>query len=297
MKILIIAGDGFMGRNIAVFLSRRHTVYTTSRIKSLDPRVIYLDLEKPNTISKVLNEVEPEIVINCAGIVDQSKDTDLNVVFTKNLLEAIAGLKKQPKRIIISGSAAEYGYVKPDQIPVSETTPLKALQGYGYSKLKEEEAAHELALNYNLPVVVVRVFNPIGVNMHPKFLVSNILRQIVECSAGTREYIELSRLDSKRDYISVHDIASAFGAIVEGSPRYSVYNIGSGKSTTNGELADIILRRLKLGRKLQLKETSDIIEPLVAIKADIQRLNSDFDWYPQLTLEETIGEIIHAQTR
>lgn len=297
MKILIVAGDGFLGRNIRGFLARNHEVYVTSRTESIDPDMFYMDLEQIGTIRKVLDEIEPEVVISCAGIVDQAQDVNLNSVFTKNLLTEVAHSKKRPTRIIISGSAAEYGYILPENLPVGEVVPLNAQQGYGLSKVREEEVAHQLASQYNLPVVVARIFNPIGVGMHPKFLISNILRQISEFNTGKRDCIELSRFDSRRDYVSVRDIASAFGAIVEGSPRYSVYNIGSGKSTTNQDLVNLILANFKYSSKPHLRETSDIVEPLVAVRADIKRLASDLNWYPQVTLEKTIKEILHAETR
>jgi GDP-4-dehydro-6-deoxy-D-mannose reductase len=116
-------------------------------------------------------------------------------------------------------------------------------------------------------------------------------------NAGMVDSIELSRLDSARDYVSVDDIASAFGAIIEGNPTHAVYNIGSGVSTTNGELLDMLVNSYPIKKNIHIKQTSDIVEPLVAIQADIGRLANDFGWKPQTTLNDTVREIVYEQSR
>lgn len=294
MRILVVAADGFLGTNIKTELAKYHDVYTTSRHEKENEHTFFMDLTSPETIRRVLNIVQPDVIISCAGIVNASEDTDLNVVFTRNLLIEVSKMKTIPRRIIISGSAAEYGNITRDQLPVSETTPLSAHQGYGLSKLKEEETAHYLAMQYNLPVVVVRIFNPIGKGMGSRFLIPNLIKQILEYKKGQRDYIELSRLDSRRDYVSVSDIATAIRAITEGFPSYTTYNIGSGVSTSNEQLLHMLFKNMNLRNLPPVKQTSDIVEPLVAIQADIMRLTDDFKWKPSVKLEDTVREITNA---
>lgn len=55
----------------------------------------------------------------------------MNVVFSENIVEAAHGLSTVIPKVIICGSAGTYGFVRPEEIPVSEDTPQRAEQGYG----------------------------------------------------------------------------------------------------------------------------------------------------------------------
>lgn len=294
MKILILGSNGFIGSKVIEALSADHEVVGTVRITRTKDRDVYIDLLKRETIAKALKEIEPEVVINCAGVVDNSEASDANPVFTSNLLEEVLASGLQFKRIIISGSAAEYGVVDEKNIPVNEDAPLNATSGYGLSKLKESALALDFREKHNLPVVVARIFNPIGVGMHPKFIIPGIMRQIVEIKEGRKDVIEVSRLDSKRDYIDVDDIARAIKVLVENTPLQAVYNVGSGKSTSNAELIEMMVKNSRLNSMPTVKETFPEPEPIYAIQADINRIEKEFGWRPQRIIEETIKEVVNA---
>lgn len=296
MRILVLGANGFIGKNVADILAVRHNVYRATREKkSSQPNSVYVDLLQPDTILQALKQVEPDAIINCAGIIDTSLDTSLNVTFTKNLLQSTVDSGCSIKRIIISGSAGEYGLVEAKNIPVKETTPLNASSGYGLAKLQEEQIALKYSKEQNLPVTVVRVFNPIGSGMAKRFLVPRLIEQIKAFNEGKAQAIEVSRLDSKRDYVSVKDIGGAMSKLIENEPKHSVYNIGSGNSTSNGELINLILKNSKLSRKPNIVETSDKEEPIVAIQADITRLIKEFGWQPKYTLDAVVKEILSDQ--
>lgn len=290
MKILVFGADGFIGRNVCDELEKAHEIIRVVREVSLDAKAVAADLLVPNDIKYVINKYRPEVVINCAGVVGGGADVEQNVQFTKNILEqasAVGGVKK----VIISGSAGEYGKVDPKNIPVNEEVPLNADFGYGLSKVKEEQLALELGEEHGINVIVFRIFNPIGENMANKFLLTNLLQQINEFKSGRGSEVRLSRLDAKRDYISVRDIARAFKVIAEGKPRHHVYNVGSGSSITNGELLELIIQSSKLKSRPEIIETSELPEPLVAVQADIGRISGEFGWHPSDRIDNLIKEI------
>lgn len=289
MKVLVVGAEGFVGRAVADWLATEHEVVRASRRPVTNG--VQLDLLDPASIEQVLRTVSPEVIINCAGIIKDG-DVSQNSLFTTNLLQAVVATQLQPKRIIICGSAAEYGTVS--QLPVAETAPLNADSGYGLSKQQEVAQALDFAAQHKLPLVVVRIFNAIGPDMRPGFLISNLLQQIQEVRGGQRSQLEVNHLDSRRDYINVRDLAAAFAAIVNGKPKQQIYNAGSGVSTSNAELIELLLKNSKLTTRPEIVETASAPETHGASQADISRLQQEFGWQPQHTLETTIQEIMHV---
>lgn len=293
MKILVIGANGFVGNSVANTLSKKHEVFRATRQTDAINN-LHVDLLDRKSIADLLDEVKPEVIINNAGVVENSEKAAQNVTFTQNLLEVVAESGLVLKRIIISGSAAVYGQVVPENIPVPEDAPLNASAGYGLSKLEEEKIALELGAKHNLPVVVARIFNPIGAGMHEKFLIPKIISQVKEFEAGTKNSVEVSRLDSKRDYIDIQDVATAVAILAESDPRESIYNVGSGQATSNGELIQLVLSNINIATKPNIIETSGEPEVLVAIQADISRLSNEFGWKPEHDMADTVKEIIDA---
>ena len=191
------------------------------------------------------------------------------------------------------GSAAEYGIVERKNIPVDEETPLNANSAYGLSKLKETTLALEYRSRHKLPITIARIFNPIGVSMHPRFLIPQIIGQIQEIEEGKRKSLEVSRLDTKRDYVSVKDVALAIKSLIGHQPLAAIYNIGSGRSTSNKKLMELIINNSKLKSRPKIVELSAEEPPLVATRADITRIQQEFGWHPIYSIEDTVKEIMY----
>lgn len=293
MKVMVLGSGGFMGSGISRSLAQDYEVVGAST-RNLENESVYTNLLNIASIEAALVQVKPEVVINCAGIINNDESAQNNVLFTSNLLNAVAAVLR-PRRIIIAGSASEYGVV--DRLPVNEDFPLNAVSAYARSKVDEEEEARRLSEELNLPVVVARVFNPIGLNMNPKQLLPNIISQVNEIKSGLRDVLEVSRLDSSRDYVDVRDVAGAMKVLIENDPLDDVYNIGTGISTSTRELIGLVIAASGLDFMPEVHETVDVPEQQVASKADISRMRNEFGWTPVYKLEDSIKEIVRAQVK
>lgn len=286
MKIVLFGANGFLGSKVSAELAKTHQVVTVAH----DPTGVdhQLDLTDLAATKDLLVKEQPDVIVSCAGIVDKGERARLNVTFTTNICEAVkqAGLK--PKRIVISGSAGEYGQISSDDLPVGETTPINAAGIYAESKAEETAIALRYGEELTVEVIIARIFNPLGAGMAPGMLLPNLMRQAAAIKAGEETAFEVSRLDSKRDYIDVRDVARAFRALVESRLRYSVYNIGSGKVTTNELLIQNLKELFDLPGDTEVHETSSEPEALVACQADIARMQQDTNWTPQYTLREAL---------
>lgn len=297
MKVFVIGASGFVGRNVAKVLKQDSTleVITAGRGESEDE---FVDLLDRTSIDNILKKYKPEVVINCAGIVVNTENAFKNVEFCKNIFESIVAVGTPYPKVIISGSAAEYGVVDSLEGAVSEDMALNATSNYGRSKIEEVALAESYAIKYKIDVVVARIFNPIGPGMGQKFLITNLMRQIEECQQGKTEQLSLSRLDAKRDYIDIRDVAEAIHrfAIVDNKEHHVVQNVGSGMSVTNGQLLTTLLDHIELTKKPTIIETQDQPEPSYAAKADLSRIKAEYGWEPKYDLNTTMEDIIHGQS-
>jgi GDP-4-dehydro-6-deoxy-D-mannose reductase len=291
MKVLIIGSKGFVGKYVADQLGFKHEVIKSNNNKSDS---FYINLLEIDTVYDALVKVQPEAIVNCAGIVENSEKAQQNPIMLRNLLEAVVKAKLNPKSIIYLGSAAEYGEVGIQNKAISEDAPLKADSIYGLSKIEENKIANKFRKEHELKIVEARIFNPIGAGMNHRQLIPSLVNQIKEIKENNRGQIEVNRLDSLRDYISIRDVANAIELIIEGSPSYSVYNIGTGKCTSNKDLVRLIIKNSNLVNQPNIIEKSINKEPVFASMADISRLREDFKWKPSASLDETIKEIVSA---
>lgn len=290
MKVMVFGANGFMGSSVCRLLAVSHTVVPVSRNKKSTK--ITADLTNKENIVEAITSTQPDIIVSCAGVLDNNETAQQNVTFTTNILEAIAISKVKIKRFILCGSASIYGQVTESDLPVGEDQKTAATAAYGVSKLQEEKQAMILGKKYGVQVISVRIFNAIGIGMNPRLLIPIIISQTQNSTASSPGLITVSRLDSKRDYVAVDDVASAIGCLVDNQPKHNVYNVGSGHATTNKELIELVLKENKTQPKII--ESLDSPEPLYACQADISRLNNEFGWQPKVSLDQSIKEIIHA---
>jgi GDP-4-dehydro-6-deoxy-D-mannose reductase len=284
-KVLNVGASGFIGRAVSLELANSGYEVIKTGHSHADG---YYQLNALNfeEVQKCITEVMPEVIVNCAGIVQNSEEAAGNVKITMNILRAIVGADLRPRRIIITGSAAEYGKV--DKLPVSEDAPIRPFSDYGQYKSQEVAEALSFAENNDLEVIVARLFNPIGSGMAERQLIPSLLRQL----KLNPNSLEISRLDSLRDYVDIREVARAYRLLVDAKQlKHSVYNIGSGIATSNGQLINIIISALGI-HKPEISETSTSPEDRVASQADISRIVDEFGWEPKLSLIETITEII-----
>lgn len=302
MNVLVIGADGFIGRHVYNELIGDHIVTAginpNRNLGVKFTKFAELDLLKVEDIKRVLSDQRPEVIVNCAGVVDPGVDSTGNLVLTKNILESAHGYANTVRRVILMGSAASYGVLSsPDELPVAESTPLRAEEGYALSKRLEEEYALEYAKENGMDVIVARIFNPIGKGMKRRFLIPALIEQINKLGEGSNGKMEVSRLDSERDYIDVIDVAVAIRNLVDAEKlNHNVYNIGSGKATSNREIIDTIISVLGVEKNgIELVETSSEKEAIVASRADIGRISKDTGWRPVRSINETIEELIDAR--
>lgn len=189
MRILILGGDGMLGHQLLVQLSKEHDVKVTVR-KPLDEyagfdlfdahnTVDRLDLRDQSGLEKALSQFKPEWVINAAGVIkqrDAASDTLLNLEINSVLPHRLSALCEAINARLLHFSTD--CVFRGDRGQYSEGDIPDAVDVYGRTKyLGEVTAPHCVTLRTSI----------IGLELHRKTsLIEWFLRQKGDVKGFTR---------------------------------------------------------------------------------------------------------------
>jgi GDP-4-dehydro-6-deoxy-D-mannose reductase len=210
-----------------------------------------------------------------------------------NIFEAVRRERLDP-RIHIAGSSEEYGYVKPDELPIKETNPLRPLSPYAVSKVTQEMLAYQYFRSFGLKNIVTRGFNHTGPRRGHVLATSNFAKQIAEIEAGKRPPVILvGDLSSKRDWVDVRDMVRAYWLALEKCEPGEVYNIGSGVARAVGDVLNILLSFTDV--RIEVRQDPARLRPsdVKVLQADVTKFKQATGWEPQIPFEQTLLDLLN----
>lgn len=129
-------------------------------------------------------------------------------------------------------------YASPPNLPIDERHPVLPSTWLGELKLACEQMVRlAVQKSAGLGASVLRIFNVYGPRQSTDFVVPHLL------SALGGHSIHVGELEHARDFIYIDDVCRAFVTALEHPPNpgtATVMNVGSGRSTTVRELAEMI---------------------------------------------------------
>ncbi|MBR3537063.1 MAG: GDP-mannose 4,6-dehydratase [Oscillospiraceae bacterium] len=306
MKALIIGAAGFVGGHLIRHLACEcgaevaATKLPHEKLETEQADIYDLDILDTCAVSALVKEIKPDQIYHLAAQssvkVSWEKPqltADINVKGTINVLEAVRASGCTP-RILLVGSGEEYGYLKPDEIPVREDTLLRAGNIYAATKACQGMLGEIYARAYGMDIVMVRAFNHIGPGQSEIFVVSDFCRQAVMIEKGLREpVISVGNLAAERDFTDVRDIVRAYSALMKSGGKGGTYNVGSGRARSIQSILEMILS--KTSAQIEVRQDSARMRPsdVPVIAADIAKLKKDTGWEPVITIGDTIDDIMN----
>ena len=242
--VLITGGFGALGISVSSHLrSYGYKVVCASRSVPQDRACIQLDVTDPLQVTMAIRSIQPAVIVHLAATFESEFDAAFktNVQGARNLLAA-AQESGPATRVVLAGSAAEYGLVSPEENPIREDRVLRPVSIYGLTK--SWQTSWGLMCAYQgQDVVIARIFNLDGPGLSSRLFVGRIDQQIQEVCTGQRQRIEVGSLSAMRDYISVEDAAHQMAAIAERGQTGQVYHVGSGQPVIT---RDLLAQRLSV---------------------------------------------------
>jgi nucleoside-diphosphate-sugar epimerase len=226
-RALITGLRGFTGYYMARELSAAgyHVHGTVMPGEPTGPDIFAVDLLDRASVAAAIEQVRPDVVVHLAGIAfvahnDADQMYRVNVVGTRNLLEALAAGSHKPSSVLLASSANIYGNA--DVPVIDEHVPPSPANDYAVSKLAMEYMAR-LWMD-KLPITIARPFNYTGVGQSENFL----LPKIVSHFRKEARRIELGNLAIARDFSDVRMVARCYRRLLAAAPAGEAFNVCSG---------------------------------------------------------------------
>lgn len=334
-KVIVTGGAGYIGSHTCVELI--HAGYTpvivdnfsnsekfvVNQLEKLVNKTIEVeegdcnDYNFVKTVFKKHQDIEGVIHFAAYKAVGESSNNPLkyyhnNVSSTVNLLKVMDEMNVS--NLVFSSSCTVYG--QPDQLPVTESSPIKPAESpYGRTKQICEDIIWDLQkANNNFNAISLRYFNPIGA--HPTGLIgelplgipNNLVPFITQTAAGIREQLTIfgdnyntSDGTCVRDYIHVVDLAKAHIAALQQMMKdnniehQAVYNIGTGNGHSVMEVVKAFekVSHEKLNYIIGTRRNGDVEK----VYADVSKAQIQLGWVAELSLEESLRDAWNWQKR
>jgi len=215
-----------------------------------------------------------------------------NVLGLLNMLEAVRRRALAP-RILVIGSAEEYGQVDPKEIPLEETAPLRPNSPYAVSKVAQSYLALQYALSHQMAIIRTRTFHHTGPGRGEIFAESSFARQIAEIELGRRPpVIEVGNLEAVRDFSDVRDVVRAYWALLDRGEPGEVYNVCSGRSLRIRDLLEQLIARAEADVEIRVDGARLRPADIPALVGNPRKLVQATGYVPEIGLPQTLADLL-----
>jgi GDP-4-dehydro-6-deoxy-D-mannose reductase len=311
-RVLITGASGFVGQWLSrAMLESGWTVFAgtiddapASELLSAKQRAairwLHLNVASEDDVVRAVEESAPDRVVHLAGIASPLEANasplrtfDVNALGAMRLLNHLASSASNNVRVLVVGSAEQYG-VQDGQL--SETDLLLPLSPYGSSKAAQELIALQISRRTGLQVVCTRSFNHSGLGHGETYLLPALVRRSRELPK-TGGKLQIGNGSPIRDYLHVADVVDAYVLLLEKGVTGEVYNVCSGEGTTVRELAERVLARAGVAAEIMTDPT--LVRPVDVPKlvGDNRKLRDLTGWKPRRSVDDIIDDLIHAAPR
>lgn len=306
-RVLVTGAAGFVASHLGEICADRDDLELiglqrpTSVTRVLPPGFVAgveADLLDQDGLKAAVAEAKPDTIIHLAGqsSVHESYRNPggtllANVLGTQHLL--FAAERAGARRVLVVGSADEYGDIKPEDVPLREDRPLAPLSPYAVSRVAQGALCSEFARRKTVEIVRTRTFPHTGKRRGAVFAESSFARQIAEIELERVEpVIHVGNLDAIRDFSDVREVIQAYLLLMERGESGSVYNVCSGKGVAMGDILGALVALS--GVKVEIQVDPSRLRPsdLPVLIGDPSRLRATTGFAPSGNLHRALGDLL-----
>jgi len=294
--ILVTGGAGFVGSHIAQASAPIGDVtvyddFTTGSRENVPESATTIEADIRDMTELAAAVEATDVAFHQAALVSvdrsiEKPDTshEINTEATLSLLEAA---RDQNARVVLASSAAIYGH--PESIPITEDHPKEPTSPYGLDKLTIDHYARLYDDLYDLETVALRYFNVYGPGQVAGDY-SGVISIFIDQALSGEDITIHGDGEQTRDFVYIDDVVQANLKAATTDAVGEAYNVGTGKSVTIRELAELIQ---------DITDTnSDIVHTNVRTgdiehsKADISKAKEYLEYEPTTSIREGLEHTV-----
>lgn len=297
---LVTGATGFIGSNIVHQLVKQgQSVSVIVRNKKLNFRLVDIadklniyecDIQSEK-LSGIVCDIKPDYILHLARYGNLPQEENINTMIDVNLkgtINLINAARQNPFKLFINtSSCAEYGI---KEHAMSEKDILEPLNNFAVIASATTLYAQKEAKRNNLPIIAVRLFTPFGYYEDSFRLIPSVIMSSLDNNP-----VKVSNPKNVRDFIFIEDIVDVYLRIIKikHAPG-EIYNIGSGKQQTVGEIVQMIQKITKSKSRVEwgaVAKQARYIEPS-RWEADMSKTKKVLKWKPKNTIEVGLTKTI-----
>jgi len=300
--VLVTGGAGFLGFHLCekilslganVFIYDNLSTGKIKNVKDLPTQRVRFVKGDVKHLEKTENKIEDcktifHLAAQCNVAYSMKNPVENFEINTLGTLKVLERARRMDARVIYASTSAVYG--NPQKVPTSEDHPIKPISFYGLSKAAGEEECLFYYRTYNLPIVMLRIFNIYGPRGHG--VITDYLHGLRK---NPNELKILGTGNQSRDFIYISDAVEAFILFAQSRKVLGqAYNVGSGTNISVRKLADIMIKLLGLKGTTRISCTGgEAWEGDLKMNcADISKAQKDLNWQPKVQLMDGLRTLI-----
>jgi len=203
-----------------------------------------------------------------------------------------------PTRVLLVGSADEYGVVPAEEMPIRESRPVNPASPYALAKSIQSQFGVMFRSLYGVDTVMTRSFNHTGPGQREDFVLANFARQVAEIKRGMREpVIDVGNVEIRRDFLDVRDVCDAYTVLLKKGRSGETYNVCSGRSYRIRDLLDAMCALSGVKVKVRVDETRLRPVDMMELRGDAGKIREHTGWSAKLNIEETLHAMLEDWDR
>ncbi|QXC62830.1 GDP-mannose 4,6-dehydratase [Aquihabitans sp. G128] len=291
-KALVTGAHGFVGHHLI-----DHLTASGDEVIGIDRATDGLDITDAEAVHEAIREIAPTCIYHLAGWADVGASWRspvaafrVNAEGTLNVLGAArdAGVE----RVLAVSSADVYGIVTPEELPLTEDSPLRPASPYAASKVAADYLGLQAWLGRGLPVLRVRAFNHLGPGQTDQFVAPALAHRVAQAERDGGEVLTVGDLSARRDFTDVRDVVRAYRLLMEHGEPGEVYNVCSGVDLAVQDLADQLVAQATVPLRLEVDPA--LLRPveLPVLRGSHERLSAATGWQPEISIEQTLTDLL-----
>jgi UDP-glucose 4-epimerase len=313
-KFLITGGCGFIGSWLAEELIKQNKKVividdlSTGSLKNVSNIInhpnfsLYIDtILNENILEELVKRVD--FVFHLAAVVGVKKVIDypiqsiiVNIEGTHNILKICSRYRK---KILITSTSEIYG--KNMNIPFNEDADIvigstkKRRWSYACTKAIDEFLAFAFYEEYNLPVIIIRLFNTVGPRQTERY--GMVIPRFVKQALNGKDITVFGNGEQSRCFIHVKDAINCMLGLIEKEESYGeVFNIGSDKEIKIKDLAFLVKEITESKSEIKFIKPEEIyskgFEDMERRVPDLSKIKKILKFQPEYSIKDIINDVI-----